>query len=94
MIGVEDAVHRHDLATGQTTSRSFGDGSTVGEFVFVPNSADAAEDDGLLMGFSHDAATGTSSLQVLDSSTLESVAAVRLPVRVPVGFHGNWIPTT
>jgi carotenoid cleavage dioxygenase len=93
VLGIEDSVHRHDLATGQTTSRSFGDGSTVGEFVFVPSSADASEDDGVLMGFSHDAATGTSSLQVLDASTLDSMATVQLPVRVPVGFHGNWIPT-
>lgn len=92
-VGFENTVFRHDIATEQTISRSFGAGSTVGEFVFVPSSADAPEVDGVLMGLSHDAATDTSRLQVLDASTLESVAAVQLPVRVPVGFHGNWIPT-
>ena len=92
-VGFEEAVFRHDIATGRTISRNFGSGSTVGEFVFVPTSADAPEDDGVLLGFSHDDPSDTSSLQVLDASTLESVATVHLPVRVPVGFHGNWIPT-
>jgi hypothetical protein len=31
-----------------------------GEFVFIPNTADAAEDDGVLMGFVHDASTNRS----------------------------------
>ncbi len=92
-IGVENTLYRHDATTGTSTSRTFGSGSTVGEFVFVPNAPDAAEDDGVLMGFSHDAASDTSRLEVVDAATLEPVAAVQLPVRVPVGFHGNWIPT-
>jgi len=29
---------------------------------------------------------------VLDAGTLEPVASVHLPVRVPHGFHGNWVP--
>lgn len=93
IVGFEDSVYCHDTTTGSTTKRSFGPGTSVGEFVFVPSSADAPEGDGVLMGLSHDAATDTSRLEVLDATTLASVAAVSLPVRVPVGFHGNWIPT-
>jgi len=92
-VGLENTLYRHDTATGTTTSRTFGSGSSIGEFVFVPNGADAAEDDGMLMGFVHDADSDTSRLEIVDATSLESVAAVRLPVRVPVGFHGNWIPT-
>ncbi len=88
-----DAVLRHDLVTGSSTSRRFGPASSVGEFVFVPASDDAEEDDGYLMGLSHDAHADRSRLEVLDAATLESVAAVELPVRIPVGFHGNWVPT-
>lgn len=91
-VDFADQLTRHDLATGAMISRDFGEGSTVGEFVFVPNAPGAGEDDGVLMGLSHDAATDTSRLEIVDSATLESVAAVQLPVRVPVGFHGNWIP--
>ena len=39
------------------------------------------------------AATDTSDLVLLDAGSLETVAEVHLPVRVPHGFHGNWIPT-
>ncbi len=92
-VGLENTLYRHDAVAGTTTSRDFGAGSSVGEFVFVPNGPDAAEDNGLLMGFSTDTATDTSRLEVVDAATLESVAAVQLPVRIPVGFHGNWIPT-
>lgn len=91
-VGLENAVYRHDHRTGQVVRRSFGDDSTVGEFVFVPSSPDAPEGDGVVMGLQHDAASDTNTLQVLDAGTLESVAAVPLPVRVPVGFHGNWVP--
>ena len=93
-VGFENTLYRHDIVQGTTTARSFGAGSSVGEFVFVPNSPDSPEDDGVLMGFSHDPISDTSRLEVVDAQTLESVAAVQLPVRVPVGFHGNWVPTT
>ena len=54
--------------------------------------ADAGEDDGVLMGLVHDDGRGTTDLQLLDAATLETVATVHLPARVPYGFHGNWVP--
>jgi carotenoid cleavage dioxygenase len=45
------------------------------------------------MGFVYDGGTDRSDLVVLDAGTLETVAAVHLPQRVPFGFHGNWVPT-
>ncbi len=45
------------------------------------------------MGYVYDKAEGRSSLVVLDAETLEDVAAVHLPARVPAGFHGSWAPT-
>ena len=65
----------------------------MGEFVFHPRSADAAEDDGVLMGYVYDAATDRSELAIIDGQTLEDVATVKLPHRVPAGFHGNWVPS-
>jgi carotenoid cleavage dioxygenase len=87
-----DAVLKHDLAAGRTTAHNLGPGRRGSEFVFVPNSADAAEDDGVLMGFVYDTTTDRSDLAILDAQTLETVAAVHLPARVPNGFHGNWAP--
>jgi carotenoid cleavage dioxygenase len=56
----------------------------------IPAAPEAAEDDGVLMGFVHDPVSDRSDLVLLDAATLEDVASVHLPVRVPAGFHGNW----
>lgn len=45
------------------------------------------------MGYVFDRARGLSDLQVLDAQTLDDVATVHLPGRVPAGFHGNCAPT-
>jgi len=86
------AVYKHDLRNGSTEARRFGAGREPGEFVFVPSRMDAGEDEGVLMGYVYDAAEARSDLVVLDAGTLETVAAVHLPDRVPHGFHGNWVP--
>jgi len=91
--GTPDAILKHDAATKRTRSVGFGAGREPGEFVFVPSSPDAAEDDGVVMGFVYDRTTDRSDLVLLDAQTLETVATVHLPARVPHGFHGNWVPT-
>ncbi len=45
----------------------------------------------MVLGFVTDLAASSTDLRILDAQTLEDVAAVRLPQRVPAGFHGNWI---
>jgi carotenoid cleavage dioxygenase-like enzyme len=68
-------------------------GPPTAPMVFVPGSAEAAEGDGVLMGYVYDAPAGRSDLMILDATTLETVAAIHLPARVPHGFHGNWLPS-
>ena len=85
---------KHDVVAGTTVERRLGAGREVSEFCFVPAAPDAAEDDGVLMGYVFDRDTGRSDLRILDAATLDDVAAVHLPGRVPAGFHGNWAPTT
>jgi carotenoid cleavage dioxygenase-like enzyme len=85
---------RIDGKTGSTATVDLGAGRRGGEWVMVPRHADAAEDDGWLMTFVHDAATDRSELLVLPAADPASgpVARVLLPTRVPAGFHGNWVP--
>ncbi|SNR55981.1 Retinal pigment epithelial membrane protein [Haloechinothrix alba] len=83
---------KHNLATGEVRHRSFGAGRQPAEFVFEPHSPEAAEDDGVLMGFVYDAPNDTSDLVLLDAGSLDTVASIHLPARVPHGFHGNWVP--
>jgi len=87
-----DTLLKHDLVGDNSLARSFGSGKSLGEFVFHPSSPDADEDDGVLMGYVHDRATDRSELVILDAQTMQDVAAIKLPHRVPAGFHGNWVP--
>jgi carotenoid cleavage dioxygenase len=92
-ISTPHAILRHDMVTGSTEAVDFGSGREPGEFVFVPSTPDAAEDDGVVMGFVYDRAADRSDLVLLDAQTLDTVATVHIPTRVPHGFHGNWLPT-
>ncbi|NUS55396.1 MAG: 9-cis-epoxycarotenoid dioxygenase [Streptomycetaceae bacterium] len=85
----KDTLIRYDLETGDAAVHAYGPGRRPDEMAFVPSTADAGGP-GLLMGYVYDAASDTSDLVVHDAGTLERVAAVHLPVRVPFGFHGDW----
>ncbi len=89
-----DAVLRHDLAAGATLVRHLGPGRDASEFCFVAAEGATDEADGVLMGYVFDRDRGSSELVLLDAETLEDVASVHLPARVPVGFHGSWNPAT
>jgi carotenoid cleavage dioxygenase len=96
--GFEDAagtgnLYKHDFIGGNTKVRSFGPEKSLGEFVFHPSSDDSAEDDGVLMGYLYDRPSDRSELAILDAQTLQDIARIKLPHRVPAGFHGNWVPS-
>jgi carotenoid cleavage dioxygenase-like enzyme len=86
------AVRRYDLERGTTTTRHFGAGNGVGEPVFVPRHAGAGEDDGWVLVLAYDQARNASEFLILDAADVagEPAARIRLPHRVPYGFHGNW----
>jgi carotenoid cleavage dioxygenase len=90
----EAALIRHDLDAGTSLVRPFGRDARLGEAVFVPRTADAAEGDGWLLALAYSGQRDASALYVLDASDLtgDPAAIVELPQRVPIGFHGNWVP--
>jgi carotenoid cleavage dioxygenase len=61
--------------------------------VFVPRAPGAGEGGGWLLCLSYDRDHDRSDLLILPAAdlTAEAEAVIRLPVRVPAGFHGNWI---
>lgn len=87
------ALLKHDMKTGERLIHDFGPGRHPGEFVFVPAHAEAEEDEGWLIGLVIDAAADTTELVILDARNFggEPQAIVRIPHRIPPGFHGNWI---
>jgi len=86
-------LYRHDMATGGVIRHDYGPHHMPAEAVFVPRHPEAAEDDGWLIAFVYDLHDDSSTLVVLDAGNLdgEPAATIRLPARVPLGFHGNWI---
>ncbi|KAK6130453.1 hypothetical protein DH2020_035863 [Rehmannia glutinosa] len=77
-------------------SRMYGPGCTGNEPFFVPrepNDPNGDEDDGFVVVYVHDENTQESKFLVMDakSPTLEIVAAVKLPGRVPTAFHGLFV---
>jgi carotenoid cleavage oxygenase len=93
------SLYKHDYATGSTTLAALDPDLLLGEMCFVPNPPTGAagpedsEDDGILMGYGCHRSRDEGQLLLLDAQTLETVATVHLPQRVPMGFHGNWAPS-
>ncbi len=90
----EAKLLKHDLVAGTRQVHDFGPGRIAGEFVFVPAAGATAEDHGWLMGYVIDTADDTTELVILDAQNFEGApqAAIRIPQRIPPGFHGNWVP--
>jgi carotenoid cleavage dioxygenase len=61
--------------------------------VFVAASESAGEDEGWVLSVVYDEGRDGSDLVVLDGCDFSGaeVARVRLPQRVPFGFHGSWV---
>jgi carotenoid cleavage dioxygenase len=93
-LPVFTALRRYDLVRGTAETRAFGPGNGVGEPLFVPRHPHAAEDEGYVIALAYDQRQNASAFHVLDARDIAGrpLAVVRLPHRVPYGFHGNWVP--
>jgi len=91
---MHDAIAHIDLATGKRAVRMLGPGDAAGEPVFVPRSPSAPEGDGYIISLVYRAASDTSELLILNAQDIvgEPAAVLKLPRRVPVGTHGNFVP--
>ncbi|KAG5539067.1 hypothetical protein RHGRI_019574 [Rhododendron griersonianum] len=72
-----------------------GPGRFGSEAIFVPRKLgiSSEEDDGYLVFFVYDEASGKSAVNVIDAKTMSAdpVAVVELPNRVPYGFHALFV---
>lgn len=92
--GDHDALCWIDTRTGSST-RWEADELSIGEPVFVPRPGDPETAHGWWVTFATNRRDLTSLLLVIPAADPASgpVARVRLPVRVPLGLHGAWLPT-
>jgi carotenoid cleavage dioxygenase len=88
-----DGLIKYDTDTGAAERFDFGPGRFGSESPFAPRLGAAAEDDGYVLSFVNDEREGAAELWILRAQQLARgpVARVRLPQRIPFGFHGAWV---
>ncbi|MFF7716293.1 carotenoid oxygenase family protein [Streptomyces sp. NPDC007988] len=96
--GEYDGISWYDTTApsgGAGVRKWFAGNNSVGEPVFAPSPGRTGDDRGHWLVFATDRTDGTSRLLVLPAEDPASgpVARVRIPVRVPLGLHGAWLPT-
>lgn len=86
-------IAKVDLETGKVDKFMYGDGRYGGEPFYVPENEDEDEDEdgGFIVGFVRDEKREISEVVVVKTAEMKEVATVRLPARVPYGFHGTFV---
>ena len=92
-VDLGGAVHV-DSATGVESRWDPGPQFSSGEWLFVATGDGEAE--GVVMTFVYDRAGDQSELVLLDARDVASgpIARIRMPQRVPYGFHATWVPAS
>ncbi|XP_073300037.1 probable carotenoid cleavage dioxygenase 4, chloroplastic isoform X1 [Primulina huaijiensis] len=96
VVKIDTSLSTADSNNCTVATRLYGHQCYGGEAIFVsrdPENPTTEEDDGYLITYVHNEITRKSEFIVMDakSPTLEIVAVVRLPQRVPCGFHGIFV---
>jgi carotenoid cleavage dioxygenase len=89
-----DGLMKYDVASGSSETYWFGNGRWGSEAPFAPRAGATGEDDGYLLSYVYDEREGRSDVEVIDARdvTAGPLCRIKLPVRVPLGFHATWIP--
>jgi carotenoid cleavage dioxygenase-like enzyme len=85
-------LFKYDLKAGSREDANFEEGVMLGEPVFAD--AGPGEDEGYVMTFAHLPDGQSSELVVLDAQSFAKgpIARVKIPHRIPIGFHGGFFP--
>ncbi|KRA25396.1 9-cis-epoxycarotenoid dioxygenase [Microbacterium sp. Root61] len=88
-----DGIVKFDSSTGQKLTHEFGAGRYGSEAPFAARDNSKGETDGYLVTFVTDEIEGTSEILIIAADDIEAapVARVKLPQRVPSGFHATWV---
>jgi carotenoid cleavage dioxygenase-like enzyme len=85
------SMTKFDRKTKELIGYNYEDGFLGGEPFFVPRFKGESEDDGYLMNFVENNKTRKSYFLIVDAMNMKLISKIKLPRRVPQGFHGTWI---
>ncbi len=90
---VFDGEMKYDNETGEIQVHKFPEDWESGEAVFAPRNGATAEDDGYVICFVSNSELGESECHIIDAQNFaaEPVARIKIPQRVPHGFHAAWV---
>jgi len=91
----ETGIRKYDIVSGEVDNWLPGPDLAPGEPLFIPaNETGGGEDEGYLATYVYDKNSDTSAFCLFDATDVSAgpIAKVHLPARVPVGFHGLWVP--
>jgi carotenoid cleavage dioxygenase len=88
-----DGLTKYDYQTGAIARHFHGPHRYGGEGVFVPRPGATAEDDGWLVTYVHDERERTDEMVFVNAQNVSAPpgACIRIPGRIPYGFHGAWV---
>jgi carotenoid cleavage dioxygenase-like enzyme len=88
-----DGEMKYDNETGEIQTHYFGDNKESGEAIFAPRIDAVDEDDGYVICFVYDKIEESSECHIIDAKRFEDepVARIKIPQRVPHGFHASWV---
>ncbi len=92
--GTFTSILKYDRMGGSTVSHDLPEAHWGGEPVFAALGDDAAEDEGVVLSLVYDGPNDRSWIYILDAQHIDSEPLARLGLRqrVPLGFHGNFVP--
>ena len=92
--GAYHALIQYDVAASRSVVRDFGSGIPSEFSIAAATGYGDRRDGGFAMGFVYNPEGGKSDLVILNADDISRpiVARIKLPRRVPQGFHGNWMP--
>jgi carotenoid cleavage dioxygenase len=91
--GFGELIH-WDVDSGARQVHKLPDGYSAGEPVFARRKGSKDEGDGYVIMLGYDGNEHKSDLFVFDAMSIDKgpLATVKIPFRVPAGFHGNFVP--
>ncbi|KAL2463456.1 9-cis-epoxycarotenoid dioxygenase NCED6 [Forsythia ovata] len=84
-------IAKVDLFTGKVTKFLYGEEKFGGEPCFVPSNGEEGEDGGFLMSLVTNEVSEKSQLVIIEASNMKQIASIKIPTRVPYGFHGTFV---